>query len=283
MSKQQYQSLKSLREQLTNLITEQYILTLLVNYADRPSPRDFEDEFVNVRSAQNRQWLKAEIARFSGHVASLRESLRVRVSQDKLIEIYKNLKAETPPGKLSYLPLETLVAWLGFYSDNNVFPRHARVGIDIHGVSDGDAELKILEASLYEDMCALFNLARESRHWSSRKPISRPDLKRHAALCRATVSAAFYFVECYLNGLAANYLLVRGLPHSDPDRARLTEFDVTKQRQKYLSLREKIIHYTRIVSQAKHYPLNENNDTDLCLLRRCCQRLPRRYCSCFHL
>ena len=66
----------------------------------------------------------------------------------------------------------------------------------------GDIEVYILEAKLYEDMCALFNLAKEIfvRVGAHKQGKSKTILKKLEACCRVTATSAFYFVESYLMG-----------------------------------------------------------------------------------
>ena len=62
-----------------------------------------------------------------------------------------------------------------------------------------------LEAHVFEDMCALFNQAKEIERGLNRSTIGKKEHKTYYSLLRATVLTAFHFVEAYLNGLAFDH------------------------------------------------------------------------------
>lgn len=132
----------------------------------------------------------------------------------------------------------------------------------------GGFEVRLLEASLFEDMCALYNQAHEAFATipRSRRP-GEMDLKiakkQHASLMRATVSAAFYFVEGYINCLAADYVHTNGERISEKDRMDLTEWDSSKNRYRSVSTRDKLVKYPRIVTGATFPPIDESNCPEL--------------------
>ena len=93
-------------------------------------------------------------------------------------------------------------------------PPHARISVDYLGIGieyPGGFEVRLLDASLFEDMCALFNNCRRADLDCPRE-LPPGDIKRkiaakyHAALKRATISSAFYFVEGYINCLASDFM-----------------------------------------------------------------------------
>ncbi|MDR4482047.1 MAG: hypothetical protein R3B95_02140 [Nitrospirales bacterium] len=90
------------------------------------------------------------------------------------------------------------------FPDSKLLPAHARIVFDYHGNGpngDPDTGVRILEASIYEDMAALWNLLDERASDDNPKKMPR-ERKTQYALRRATVGAAVYFLEAYLNGLA---------------------------------------------------------------------------------
>ena len=112
-------------------------------------------------------------------------------------------------------------------------------------------------------MCALFNLARES-HLNRRDTESKQAVKERVALQRATVVASFNVIEAYLNGLAFDHVELNGKKLDDAAKALLTEWDPVKQRPlRYLSLREKLLKYPRLIMGVEHPPLQENNCVEL--------------------
>ena len=149
------------------------------------------------------------------------------------------------------------------------FSPHCRVGIDVHGLGPDYPpflELRLLEATFYEDMCSLFNAARISSIEREKRQVSKSELKTSVALYRATLSAAFYFVECYLNGLATAHLLSGGTPSlKESDLGLLREWNYQAKRPKFVSTRDKLLQYPRILTGASHPPIQESNCPELAL------------------
>ena len=117
---------------------------------------------------------------------------------------------------------------------------------------------RCLEAVLYEDMCALFNIARES-HLQRREDESAKTLKRRLALQRATVVAAFNVIEAYLNGIAFNHVELHPEQIDEESKIMLTEWDSARNRARYISLRDKLLHYPKLIMNLEHPPLQESN------------------------
>lgn len=136
-------------------------------------------------------------------------------------------------------------------------PPHARIGIDIAAVQIDVGKVSIfhLEASLFEDMAALWNAAASA---SQRDETTAPtEVKTAVALRRATIKAAFNLLEAYVNGIALDILLLRNVP---PEiEATLDEWDAARNRPVRLSLRDKLLQYPKIAMQVEHPPVQESN------------------------
>lgn len=145
-----------------------------------------------------------------------------------------------------------------------LYPEHTQLSLDIHGVKPATApgEVRILEAALFEDMCALFNRAWDLAPAASADGAAKPLRKECAASRRATVLAAFYTIEAYLNSLAFDYLM-----HADrepsADMDMITEWDHKRERPKLVGFRDKLLQYPRIITGARQPPLQESNCSPL--------------------
>lgn len=160
---------------------------------------------------------------------------------------------------------------LPIFSD---LPPHARIGIDVLGIrkQEGKMEFTLLEASLFEDMAALWNNTLEvsesvRTHGSEEAEL----IKRKNALKRATAKAVFNLLEGYLNGIALDISLTRD---TTPDEEmKLREWDAKRSRQRPLSLRDKLLQYPKIALEKKHPPLDENNCQEMAKILELEQRI----------
>lgn len=171
-------------------------------------------------------------------------------------------QARAVPGKDFLLPKflikEYFLSYGKVFPGFDVLPEHASIGFhDGTGrKSVGEIEVYLLEAKLYEDMCGLFNLAKEiaGKVDAHKQGKSKTDSKKLEACCRATATSAFYFVESYLNGLAYDHYVTHMKSLDVKSNQILTEWDIQKNCPCYLSLREKILQYPRIILGSTHPP-----------------------------
>ena len=140
-------------------------------------------------------------------------------------------------------------------------PQHTLLSLDIHGfrLRNAPGEIKILEASLFEDMCALFNAASKIAPKVMSSTANKREMKESAALRRGALLAAFYTVEAYLNSLAFDYLVENPDKEASPDLDRITEWNHERNREKLVNFRDKLIGYPKIILGLEHPPLQENN------------------------
>ncbi len=138
-------------------------------------------------------------------------------------------------------------------------PPHGRVGIEVGGRRSLGTEVEtfLLEASLFEDMAALWNSASAATIAALPKDSTVPEEKNAAALRRATTKAAFSLMEGYLNGLALDVQLICN--PSAKEKVLLEEWDEAKNRPARLTLRDKILQYVRMAALSQHPPIQESN------------------------
>jgi hypothetical protein len=184
----------------------------------------------------------------------------IQVGHEELVSFLQVCSATTK-GEVIYARKALLSKVMPAYSKMLV-PQHTQIGLDPYGILPRSAKfnLRIIEASLFEDMCALFNLAHNFHNESVKtRALDKRILKTAIALCRATISSAFYFVESYINGVAFEYLATAGDGIDQATKDFLSEWDSARNRPKYVKTRDKLLHYPRIVLGASHPPLQENN------------------------
>jgi len=146
---------------------------------------------------------------------------------------------------------------LPIFSD---LPPHARIGIDVFGIrkQERKMEFSLLEASLFEDMAALWNNTLEVSELVRTNSGENAELiKRKNALKRATAKAVFNLLEGYLNGIALDISLTQDT--TPAEKTKLMEWDAQRSRSRPLSLRDKLLQYPKIALKKKHPPLDENN------------------------
>lgn len=142
----------------------------------------------------------------------------------------------------------------------NAFPDHLKIGLDpgVNRTKKGDFELYLIEGIIFEDMCALFNLAKE---YQAKENAQSPKkiVKIRRAFLRSAVTTAYYFVEAYLNGIAFDYYIKNKDKLEEESNTLLTEWDYRSNKPKYISLKDKLIKYPRIILGVQHSPLQPNN------------------------
>ncbi len=96
-----------------------------------------------------------------------------------------------------------------------------------------------------------------------RRDLDKINFKLQSALLRATVLAAFHFVEAYLNGLAFDYYILKEKDVSEETKTLLFDWNPKTNKPRYLSLRDKALQYPKIVLGLKEPPLQESNCHEL--------------------
>ncbi len=186
----------------------------------------------------------------------------IKVANSLLVKYLAEANAKK--GKLLILPkynFEELIPKFHLLMPAFVsYPEHLKIAIDPgnYRTKEGDFELYLIEAILFEDMCALFNLAREylkKENTNSPKKI----VKTGRAFLHSTVTTAYYFVEAYLNGIAFDYYIKNKDKLDEEFKSLLTEWDYRTNRPKYIPFRDKLVKYPRTILGVQHSPLQPNN------------------------
>jgi len=148
------------------------------------------------------------------------------------------------------------------------FPPHVLVYLDFTGNSYRPKQFdwKLPEASLYEDMCVAYNQALDAHNIATALTVPVPEAKLVDFCFRTAVLSAFYFVEGYLNGVAFDYSIRNAKNLPDEDSELLLEWNRKLGKEKWLSLKEKLYKYPRIILGLQHSPITETNSADMKLL-----------------
>ena len=263
-------TLKDLRAKAIGLFREQAAILILSNHPDRLSPDQISENLELLNSIRSRKELRAWVSRLTTAVKEMRQQFGITVSSDHIFALLSWIEGHISAGQACYMPLGMLSDIVSFYRDLKL-PPHARVSLDplcIGREYPGGFEVRLLEASLFEDMCSLLNESYKSFAAIPRfRPAGSLDQKiaskRHAAIMRATVSAAFYFVEAYINGLAVDHIHKNANSLSENDRVLLTEWDAANNRYRAVSTRDKLVKYTRIITGSAFPPIDENSCSEL--------------------
>jgi hypothetical protein len=250
-----------LRRQATLLFNEQCAIAILGNMPERMDSRE-RRENVEALSEKTTGELRLVVTALRENTQQMRAALGVKLDQAALLALLDHLQNFTEGGCACYVPVWKISEWLSKYDTFGLDP-HSRISIDPHCIGrdyPGGFELRQLEVTLFEDMASLFNLAREKYiQTAAMREQAKVERKRAVALYRAAVSAAFYFVECFMNELAADYVWRNRPRISAHDMAYLTEWDDQRQRARFVSTRDKLVIYPRIITGSQYPLLDEGN------------------------
>jgi hypothetical protein len=190
-----------------------------------------------------------------------RARFHVKATPGELEQLFARA-AELPDGSSLVLPKDVAVRYFPGYDYGlpffDLLPLHANMMLSWSGT----IEWSLLEAKVFEDMAALSNLAQRL----GAKESSPEHSKQRLALYRAAGLTALNFVESYLNGIASDYYLADTDGIDEQTKGILLDWDFAKNRPKYLSLKDKIIKYQRIILNAEHAPLQESNCAEFAYL-----------------
>ena len=194
-------------------------------------------------------------------IASLRTNYGIEGRLSDFNLFLKPKDGAPNPGKILLVSKHHLARLITKYE--KVFPTfkdlppHARIGIDVHGreYQTPRFEVHCLEASLFEDMAAIWNAVADIPPDAEKPPLRDVQLYKLAkALQRATIRCAFALIEGYLNGLAMDIYL-----SADPSAKtleKLTEWDQAASKPRPLPLKEKITQYPKIAKGADTPPIS---------------------------
>ena len=169
-------------------------------------------------------------------------------------------------GKYAYVPkyfLERLSDDFSHVIPNwQSMPAQTLIGFDFAGEYDQIGfEYFLSEIAFYEDMCLAYNQAVQSQYEPSGGSVDKVRRKTHQFYLRTAVLSTFYMVEAHLNGVAFDFLLrTKGTRKvSEEETDKLWEWETKKNREKWVSFRDKILQYPKIILGLKDPPLTESN------------------------
>ena len=119
---------------------------------------------------------------------------------------------------------------------------------------------------LYEDMCALFNLAKEIESSGHVGGQERSYAKRLSAVIRSATSATVHFLSAYLNGIAVDFYIDNWKRLTDSEKIQLLEWDAARKKRVMVGLRTKVLKYPQILLGLANPPIDETNCSEFVLI-----------------
>lgn len=206
-------------------------------------------------------------------LTELRDLLGAKIPNGRLVELLRFIET-APAGKALFVRKSLFNELFAHpertYKPFESVPAHAMVLAHLtkpdRHIPPEVFDWKSVEATLFEDMCSLFNLATDKNERAGAPLHGLRAKKEFDALLRAATSTTLYFVEAYLNGLAYDHYFTKKDKLDEDSKKKLTEWDEKRSRPSYLSLREKLLQYPRIILGQQHPPLNESNCPEISFL-----------------
>ena len=258
-------SVKELKKELTRIYEELEHLLVFTYQMDVRQRAELE-ALKRRADRSTAKWLRQERDHQKENIHELRKLSGCKVSAAELSSLYEDLYAR--PGHQLELPKwmidkELFRNYAAVHPAWKLYPPHAFVPFDPSGESCGRNlyQYHLPEAVLYEDMCIAYNLS-----ISPAVDLKIPRVKTTGCMQRCATLSAFYFVESFLNGIAFDFFICNEGTISPEDTEALLEWDATKNRERWLNFRDKILKYPRIILGLKHPPLTEQNCDELKLL-----------------
>jgi hypothetical protein len=250
-----------------HLLYRRYRAILVLTNATTPDDRLAIESNVARIPAMPAAKLRARAKELAKEVARLEAHFGVIGSRDELERIF-NEPVERE-GTVHFISKFDMLRMFTHYERAlPIFPQlplHGRVTVDSAAVS-GHRTLGffLLEASLFEDMAALWNAARGATETAAHPDATFPQVKEATAFRRATAKAAFSVLEAYLNGIALDVLIMRTVTPEIEEL--LEEWSQERNRPRYLTLRDKILQYVKIACDIKNPPIQESNSPPMRIL-----------------
>jgi hypothetical protein len=233
-----------------------------------PDPAEIKrlNQYTAAIDAASKKELYRILERIEKRIEQIRTEYSITAPASYLLQILE-VMFDAPVGRLTLMPL---YLWRRLFkgskypwSGMEVWPLHARIGLDVSGLVYAETrspEVFLLEAMLFEDAASMFNAAKRelARHQGGRVK-DKPSFKLANALCRGATTAAVYFVEAYVNGIAIDHIIEHEKEVDESTRSVLLDWDFTRKRPRYLALKDKVLQYQRIILGVPHAPIQESN------------------------
>jgi hypothetical protein len=210
----------------------------------------------------NKRRLRDIIAELRERIKEDKEKHGIKVSNTELLNLLNQANAQKGNNLLlpKYYLAKLVLNFHLLMPKFKEFPEHLKIAIDpgIYRTKEGNFELFLVEGIMFEDMCVLFNLAKE---YNTKNNIETPKriFKTGQAFLRSAVTTAYYLVEAYLNGIAFDHYIKNKDGLDEESKTLLTEWDYRTNRPRYISLKDKLVKYPRIILGVQHSPLQPNN------------------------
>jgi len=183
-----------LRAQALALLREDQALSFVISPPDLAG-RERAD-LVRARILQgNKKGVLNYIAKVREHMRERRRDYGVKARPQELLSFFEDAE-KAPPGDLVWAPIFFVRSLFRDYTKvmpgSDALPAHARLAFDAHCLGGGGEpiqRIRLLEATVYEDMATLCNLAIAQSRIASGTTARLP-LKTMNALCRATIAAS---------------------------------------------------------------------------------------------
>lgn len=259
-----------IRQKAKDIFREYEIIYTLINGMTAYFKDEFEDTKKAIDTFDKRD-LREFIERIKSAISDLRKLYGIKVDNSILVDFWDKVESlNWPAGKILYIHKYAIKDWFKKYSvtfpafDN--FPEHAQIGIDpgiLRRKRGEGVNVFILEAVLFQDMCGLFNVAKTQYNSINIKKDSGIKWKTFCSILHATIIAGYNFLESYLNGLAIDFYIMNKDKLDEKTIRLLTDWDFESNRPRYISLRDKMLQYPRIILGLEHPPLQESNCAEM--------------------
>ena len=169
-----------------------------------------------------------------------------------------------------YVLTQLFTKFSDFIPNWHSYPAHALIGFDFTGQCDfrGTFEYLLPEAKCYEDMGYAYNQAVLSSPGNLGKRLNKVDNKTHFFYVTSAILSAFYFIEAYVNGVAFDFCYRTGDSSklTVEQRELLCEWDSKLDREKWVSFRNKLLQYPKVILGLNAPPLTETNCEEIRVL-----------------
>jgi hypothetical protein len=160
---------KKVRDRLLQLLRDLEALLVVGNLMTRTARSELEARKLGLKGRSNITKIGTEIRLAERQIAKVRDWLGVKVPNQKVVELLQFVE-DAPEGKMALIPKHILQEVFSFpersFERFRDFPAHARIALYLTKPSHHDpvstVDWRSTEATLFEDMCALYNLAREA-------------------------------------------------------------------------------------------------------------------------
>lgn len=246
------------------LFREYEAILVLINQmtVDR---RNYFNEIKEKIDNYDKHELREFTKRIKSDITYLRNYYGAKIPNSSIVEYLEKIEANCGKGICYVAKFKLKDIFKNYHKsmlDFSWLPEHSKIAIDLGFKNRLETEYFILEAAIFEDMCAIFNVLKKEIIESDKKS----DKKKNKALMHAAVLTAFNFVEAYLNGIASDYWFKNFTELNDKTKIILTEWNHIENKPRYLSLREKALKYLRIACNSSFPPLQETNCEELAFI-----------------